>query len=124
VNFRTVEPALKEVLNLTAKGEKGETRLPDSQRGWVWGDSHIRSLIASISLSYLIGAVMFLKAGGVPLAPRQFEEVAIHPPPDVMTFVPDGQQRLTFLCLALYGENPVKIKIKMISLFSRVGASE
>jgi uncharacterized protein with ParB-like and HNH nuclease domain len=43
---------------------KGEIQLPDFQRGWVWDDNHIRSLIASVSVSYPIGAVMLLEMGG------------------------------------------------------------
>ena len=66
MSFRTAEPALKDVLDAIAKGE---TQLPDFQRGWVWDDNHIRSLIASLTLSYPIGAVMFLEAGGVPFNP-------------------------------------------------------
>jgi len=73
MSFRTAEPSLKDVL--TAIG-KGEMQLPDFQRGWVWDDAHIRSLIASISLSYPIGAMMFLEAGGVPFKPRLFEGVS------------------------------------------------
>ena len=42
----------------------GTTQLPDFQRGWVWDDEHVRSLLASISLGYPIGAVMMLRAGG------------------------------------------------------------
>ena len=40
------------------------TRLLDFPRGWVWDDEHIRGLIASITCSYPIGAVMFLEYGG------------------------------------------------------------
>ena len=42
----------------------GKTQLPDFQRGWVWDDDHIKSLLASISLGYPIGAVMMLPTGG------------------------------------------------------------
>ena len=69
MSFRTAEPALKDVLDGIASGQ---IQLPDFQRGWVWDDNHIRSLIASLSLSYPIGAVMFLEAGGVPFKPRLF----------------------------------------------------
>ena len=37
-------------------------QLPDFQRGWIWDDEHVRSLVASISLSYPVGAVMMLEA--------------------------------------------------------------
>ena len=72
MGFRTAEPTLKDVLDGIARGE---TQLPDFQRGWVWDDPHITSLIASLSLSYPIGSVMFLEAGGVPLprVPMTFE---------------------------------------------------
>ena len=76
MSFRTAEPALKDVLDDIAKGN---TQLPDFQRGWVWDDNHIKSLIASLSLSYPIGAVMLLEAGGVPFKPRLFEGVALQP---------------------------------------------
>jgi uncharacterized protein with ParB-like and HNH nuclease domain len=41
----------------------GKLKLPDFQRGWVWDDSHIIGLIASIAESFPIGAVMLLEAG-------------------------------------------------------------
>ncbi|MCC6285053.1 MAG: DUF262 domain-containing protein [Phycisphaerales bacterium] len=50
----------------------GKTQLPDFQRGWVWDDRHIVSLLASISLSYPIGAIMLMETGG--------EEEALDPP--------------------------------------------
>jgi len=107
MSFRTAEPALKDVLDAIAKGE---TQLPDFQRGWVWDDFHIKSLIASLSLSYPIGAVMFLEAGGVPFKPRLFEGVTLAPPPQPKTLVLDGQQRLTSMYLALRSGNPVNTR--------------
>lgn len=103
-HFRTAEPALKDVLDGIASGR---IQLPDFQRGWVWDDSHIRSLIASISLSYPIGAVMFLEAGGVPFKPRLFAGVSLQPAPAPKTLVLDGQQRLTSMYLALRSGQPV-----------------
>lgn len=98
MSFRTAEPALKDVLDDIAKGN---TQLPDFQRGWVWDDNHIKSLIASLSLSYPIGAVMFLEAGGVPFKPRLFAGVNLQPAPKPKTLVLDGQQRLTSMYLSL-----------------------
>src|SRR5204863_397911 len=59
--FTTPEPSLSELL---AQIESGEVQLPDFQRTWVWDNEHIRSLLASVSLAYPIGAVMLLRAGG------------------------------------------------------------
>jgi hypothetical protein len=107
MTFRTAEPALKDVLDSIARGE---TQLPDFQRGWVWDDQHIRSLIASLSKSYPIGAVMFLEAGGVPFKPRLFEGVTLQPTPTPRILVLDGQQRLTSMYLALRSGKSVKTK--------------
>lgn len=107
MSFRTAEPALKDVLDAIARGD---TQLPDFQRGWVWDDMHIKSLIASLSLSYPIGAVMFLEAGGVPFKPRLFEGVSLEPAPKPKTLVLDGQQRLTSMYLSLRSGLPVKTR--------------
>src|ERR1017187_8470024 len=107
MSFRTAEPALKEVLDAI---NRGDTQLPDFQRGWVWDDMHIRSLLASLSLSYPIGAVMFLEAGGVPFQPRLFEGVSLQRAPKPKNLVLDGQQRLTSMYLSLRSGQPVKTK--------------
>ena len=117
MTFRTAEPALKDVLDAIAKGEM---QLPDFQRGWVWDDDHIRSLIASLSLSYPIGAVMFLEAGGVPFKPRLFEGVGIVPAPAPKTLVLDGQQRLTSMFLALRSGEPVNTRTEKGESIQRV----
>ena len=117
MSFRTAEPALKDVLDAIARGD---TQLPDFQRGWVWDDMHIKSLIASLSLSYPIGAVMFLEAGGVPFKPRLFEGVSLQPAPDPKTLVLDGQQRLTSMYLALRSGQPVKTRTEKGAEIHRV----
>ena len=58
--FSSDELPLAQLLDRAASGA---LQLPDFQRGWVWDDDHIRSLLVSISLSYPIGAVMTLVAG-------------------------------------------------------------
>ena len=44
--------------------EHGTIKLPDFQRSWVWDEERIRSLIASISLAFPVGALMTLETGG------------------------------------------------------------
>ena len=46
--FSSNEVPLAELLDRAAAGA---LQLPDFQRGWVWDDDHIRSLLVSISLS-------------------------------------------------------------------------
>ncbi|MEH2356522.1 DUF262 domain-containing protein [Nostoc sp.] len=52
-----LETLLKDIIT-------GEIQLPDFQRGWVWDDEHIRSLLVSIARSFPVGAIMLLEAGG------------------------------------------------------------
>ncbi|WP_186136292.1 DUF262 domain-containing protein [Burkholderia gladioli] len=117
MSFRTAEPALKDVLDGIAAGQ---IQLPDFQRGWVWDDNHIRSLIASLSLSYPIGAVMFLEAGGVPFKPRLFAGVHLQPAPKPKTLVLDGQQRLTSMYLSLRSGQPVPTRTEKGADISRL----
>lgn len=81
----------------------GKLQLPDFQRGWVWDDSHIGSLLASISTSYPIGAVMTLQTGNpdVRFRPRPLEGAEPEPSVDPEYLLLDGQQRTTSLYLAL-----------------------
>ena len=104
--FTSDELPLAQLLD---QAERGELQLPDFQRGWVWDDDHIRSLLASISLSYPIGAIMTLVAGNpdVNFKARLLEGVTpvAVPAPDLLLL--DGQQRLTSLFQALKSRTPV-----------------
>lgn len=104
--FSTGEPPLSDILE---RVRKGEIQLPDFQRGWVWDDNHIRSLIASVSLSYPIGAVMLLEMGGngVRFKPRPVQGVTLPNPVQPQILILDGQQRITSLFLALKSMQPV-----------------
>jgi hypothetical protein len=84
-------------------------QLPDFQRGWVWDDNHIVSLLASISLSYPIGAVMTLQGGNpdVRFRPRPLEGVELGSPREPEFLLLDGQQRMTSLFYSLMSDKPV-----------------
>lgn len=104
--FETAEPSLQELLTHI---HIGKAQLPDFQRGWVWDDNHIRSVIASVSRSFPIGAIMTMAVGdNVRFRPRHFEgaEEAKGKQPEVLVL--DGQQRLTSLYLSLFSKGPVK----------------
>jgi hypothetical protein len=107
--FETNEPSLQELLEDV---HKGKMQLPDFQRGWVWDDVYIRDLIASISESFPIGAVMFLETGGdgASFKPRPVEGVTLASPVRPRLLILDGQQRLTSLYLALRSGKPVKTR--------------
>ena len=90
----------------------GKTQLPDFQRGWVWDDDHIRSLLASISLGYPIGAVMMLRAGGEAIRFRQRPLEGAPAPAQhaAERLILDGQQRLTSLFQSLRLGKPVRTR--------------
>ena len=77
----------------------GALQLPDFQRSWVWDEDRIKSLIASVSRAFPVGALMSLETGGpvsfkprpVEGAPRESKDVA----PQILLL--DGQQRMTSL---------------------------
>jgi hypothetical protein len=104
--FQTNEPLISELMREVGTGH---IQLPDFQRGWVWDDAHIRSLIASVSLSHPIGAIMTLEAGGnsVRFKPRLVEGVVLPGPQKPDQLILDGQQRITALFVALCNEGPV-----------------
>ncbi len=108
-NF-TVNPVLLD--ELLKQADSGELQLPDFQRGWVWDDKAIVSLLASISLSFPIGAVMTLATGNpdVRFAPRLLEGVKLASPKEPGLLLLDGQQRLTSLFLALRSPDGVKTR--------------
>ena len=101
----------KPILDLMKNIGAGKIQLPDFQRGWVWDDTRIRKLIASITQRFPVGAAMFLKYGnenvrfkyrmieGAPATDTKPEELVL-----------DGQQRLTSIYSALCSQNPVKTR--------------
>lgn len=87
---------------------QGKIQLPDFQRGWVWDDEHVRSLLVSLGRSFPVGAVMLLETGGnTRFQVRPVENVPTHGllPPEKLIL--DGQQRLTTLTQVLSLEGPV-----------------
>lgn len=78
---------------------RGIIQLPDFQRSWVWDEDRIKSLIASISRAFPVGALMSLDTGGpVNFKPRPIEGA----PAEARQIAPqslllDGQQRMTSL---------------------------
>ncbi len=78
---------------------RGVIQLPDFQRSWVWDEDRIKSLIASVSRAFPVGALMSLESGGpVNFKPRPIEgapdEAKLAAPRSLLL---DGQQRMTSL---------------------------
>jgi len=107
--FTSDKERLEDILKSVASGT---IQLPEFQRGWVWDDDHIRSLLASVSLSYPIGAVMVLENGNpdVRFKARPVEGVELANEVEPERFILDGQQRLTSLYQALFYGKVVKTR--------------
>lgn len=88
-----------DLFRLLDECHRGIIQLPDFQRSWVWDEDRIKSLIASISRAFPVGALMSLDTGGpVNFKPRPVEGA----PVDARQVAPhslllDGQQRMTSL---------------------------
>jgi hypothetical protein len=102
-NKEDLRPILDEI-------EKAEIQLPDFQRAWIWDNEHVRSLLASVSLSYPIGAFMMLESGNedVTLSTRILTGVETKNN-NPKKLILDGQQRLTALFQSLYSKKPVEV---------------
>ncbi len=103
--MQTNDRQISELMKLI---DTGNIQLPDFQRGWVWDDNRIKSLIASITSNYPVGAAMFLEYGNanVRFKYRGLEGSAAQ---DVTPseLILDGQQRLTSIYASLFSQNPV-----------------
>jgi uncharacterized protein with ParB-like and HNH nuclease domain len=94
--------------DLLSQVDRGAAQLPEFQRGWVWPDRNIASLIASISLGYPAGTIMMLHYGGdVRFKTRPVEGVA-QSGARPERLILDGQQRMTSLYQSLYRREPVE----------------
>jgi hypothetical protein len=78
---------------------RGILQLPDFQRSWVWDEERIKSLIASISRAFPVGALMTLDTGGeVNFKPRPVEGAPLEAKQTLPhSLLLDGQQRMTSL---------------------------
>jgi hypothetical protein len=99
--FDSGKQSLKSILeNINS----GKIQLPEFQRGWVWDDLHIISLIASVSFSYPIGAVMMLQSGNdnIRFKSRPIEGLNLPAGCEPEHYILDGQQRLTSLFHSIF----------------------
>lgn len=100
-SFDSTKVSLAAILNDIVSGK---IQLPDFQRGWVWDDEHILSLLVSIARSFPIGSVMLLQAGGdvrFKVRPIEGLDSALLTPEKTEQMILDGQQRLTSLTQVL-----------------------
>jgi hypothetical protein len=88
--------------------ERGELRLPEMQRRYVWRSTRVRDLLDSLYRGYPSGAILLWETDEVvPL--REFAVSQATNPYCTTRLLLDGQQRLTSLSSVIRGE-PVKVR--------------
>ena len=93
-----INTSQRQLSSLLDKIDSGEIQLPDFQRGWVWDEDRIISLIASVARSFPIGALMTLRTGGnVEFMTHPIEGAEVDKNANVDELILDGQQRMTSL---------------------------
>src|ERR671923_2579018 len=87
---------------------RGELRLPEMQRRYVWRSTRVRDLLDSLYRGYPSGAILLWETDeAVPL--QEFAISQQRNPYQSTRLLLDGQQRLTSLSAVIRGE-PVKVK--------------
>jgi uncharacterized protein with ParB-like and HNH nuclease domain len=88
-----------DLYKLLEECDRGVMQLPDFQRSWVWDEDRIKSLIASVSRAFPVGALMTLDTGGqVNFKPRPIEGAPDNAKSESpRSLLLDGQQRMTSL---------------------------
>ncbi len=95
------------VEELVSKIERGELRLPEMQRRYVWRSTRVRDLLDSLYRGYPSGAILIWETDEP--VPQQAFAVGQQANPYAKTqLLLDGQQRLTSLSAVIRGE-PVRV---------------
>ncbi len=96
------------VEELVGRIERGELRLPEMQRRYVWRSTRVRDLLDSLYRGYPSGAILLWETDEtVPL--QEFSVTQQQNPYQSTQLLLDGQQRLTSLSAVIRGE-PVSVR--------------
>lgn len=95
------------IRELVARMKRGEIKLPEMQRSYVWKATQVRDLLDSLYRGYPSGTILTWETGG-PVITR---ETAIQQESDSESYqlLLDGQQRLTSMAAVLNGD-PVNVR--------------
>lgn len=86
----------------------GKIQLPEFQRDWTWDDDRIRGILASLSQGYPMGAIMRLQYGNPDIKFRYRTLEGVGERKEIPEYlILDGQQRLTSMYQAVYGNSAV-----------------
>src|SRR4051812_15694202 len=88
--------------------ERGELRLPEMQRRYVWRSARVRDLMDSLYRGYPSGAILVWESDE-PMPEGEFAIGQQKNPYSTSRLLLDGQQRLTSLSAVIRGE-PVTVR--------------
>lgn len=96
-----VEASVEELVGMI---ERGELRLPEMQRRYIWRSTRVRDLLDSLYRGYPSGAILLWETDeAVPL--QEFAVEQQQNPYQSTRLLLDGQQRLTSLSAVIRGES-------------------
>lgn len=99
------EASVEELVSMI---ERGELRLPEMQRRYIWRSTRVRDLLDSLYRGYPSGAILLWETDeAIPL--RDFAGIQEPNPYQSTRFLLDGQQRLTSLWATIRGK-PVTVR--------------
>lgn len=100
---------MEPLATLLEEAHDGRIQVPEFQRELILTDDWMKSLLASVSLGYPIGAVMLLESGATEM---RFESHAIADPSprEPERLLIDGRRRITGLYQALASGRPVRTR--------------
>lgn len=96
------------VEELVSQIERGELRLPEMQRRYVWRATRVRDLLDSLYRGYPSGAILVWESESE-VPQREFAVSQAKNPYGTSKLLLDGQQRLTSLSAIIRGE-PIKVR--------------
>lgn len=111
------KPSQEKLVSILERAYNGEIVVPEFQRSFIWGRQQVEELLVSILSGYFIGNFLALDSYGEerPFPPRLVEGVqelnaaATLSKSSKITYILDGQQRVTAMFYALYAP-PIPLK--------------
>jgi len=122
-------PNKQQLADFLKKVDEKLIQLPDFQRGWVWDDDRIKSLIVSVAKGFPIGSIMCLaydanSTNDVKFKTRTIENVINNHNNSAQMLLLDGQQRITSLYGSLMAKQAIQVEDRKEKLFYYINLKE
>lgn len=104
-----VDKTDREISELVAEIARGEIKLPEIQRGYVWKPTQVARLVESLYRGYPSGSLLFWQTKEAPQTRQVSIDMPVAEPAVVPLYLLDGQQRLTSLHRVLTDHPQAKI---------------